>query len=131
MALSKLSLSDVDWWLSNLNNSFGHISRPPLDFTVYSDASLSGWRGALDSMSSGGLWSPTEAMYPINVLELLAAYFARKSFKTELTNKHVKLMMDNTTAVAVIYHMGTNHNHNCNVVAIQILNFFTKIIFLE
>ena len=42
MALSNLALSDVDWCLSNLNNSFGHISRPPPDLTVYSDASLSG-----------------------------------------------------------------------------------------
>ena len=48
-------------------------------------------------------------MYHINVLKLLAAYFALKSFKTELANKHVKLMASNTTAVAVIYHMGTNH----------------------
>ena len=33
MALSKLALSDVDWWFSNLNNSSGHKSRPPTDLT--------------------------------------------------------------------------------------------------
>ena len=32
-------------------------------------------------------------------------------------------MMDNTTAVAVINHMGTNHSHNCNIVATKIWNF--------
>ena len=123
MALSKLALSDVDWWLSNVNNSFGYICRPPSDLTLYSDASLSGWGAVLDSISSGGPWSPTEAMYHINVLELLAAYFALKSFRTQVANKHVKLMIDNTTAVAVINHMGTNHSHNCNVLATKIWNF--------
>ena len=62
-------------------------------------------------------------MYHINVLELLAAYFALKSFRTQVTNKHVNLMIDNTTAVAVINHMAINHCHNCNVLAIKIGNF--------
>ena len=123
MGLSKLALSDIEWWLLNLDDSFGYISRSPPDLTLYSDASLSGWGAALDSISSGGPWSPAEALHHINVLELLAAYFALKSFKTQLVNKHVKLMLDNTTAVAVINHMGTNHSHNCNTMAIKIWNF--------
>ena len=62
-------------------------------------------------------------MPPSQVLELLAAYFALKSFRTQVTNKHVKLMIDNTTAVAVINHMGTNHSHNYNVLATKFWNF--------
>ena len=62
-------------------------------------------------------------MHHINLLELLAAYFALKSFRTLLANKHVKVMMDNTTAVAVITNMVTNHSHTCNVVATKMWNF--------
>ena len=35
-------------------------------------------------------------------------------------------MIDNTTAVAVINHMGTNHSNECNAIAIKIWFFFVK-----
>ena len=57
MTLSKLPLSDVDWWFSSVNNSFGHISRQPPDLTLFSDASLSGWGTVLDSISSAAFGS--------------------------------------------------------------------------
>ena len=35
-------------------------------------------------------------------------------------------MIDNTTAVAVINHMGTNHSNDCNSIAIKIWSFCFK-----
>ena len=35
-------------------------------------------------------------------------------------------MIDNTTAVAVINHMGTNHSNECNAIAIKIWSFCFK-----
>ena len=51
---------------------------------------------------------------------MLAAYFALKTFITSLANKHVKLMVDNTTVVACINKMGTCHS--------KLLNNLTKAI---
>ena len=44
-----------------------------------------------------------------NVREILAAYVVVQSFTPQVQNKHLKLMVDNTTAVAVMNHMDTNH----------------------
>ena len=58
-------------------------------------------------------------MYNINVLERNSAFFALKSLVFfKLKCKHVKIMVDNSTAVLVINNMGTNHNdeykhHSC------------------
>lgn len=34
--------------------------------------------------------------------------------------RHVRVMIDNTTAVASLNHMGTSHSRECNIVSILI-----------
>ena len=53
----------------------------------------------------------------------MAALFALQCFQTSLSGKHVKLMIDNTTAVAVINNMGTCHSIECHSLAVQIWEF--------
>ncbi len=91
---------------------------PPLDIIIYSDASLQGWGAVLGDTSSGGRWSPAESTQHINYLELLAALFALRLFHSTIQGKHVKLMIDNTTAV--INNMGTCHSRDCHLVGRQI-----------
>ena len=107
MTVSNQGIIEMKWWLCNLCHSFNVICHPPVDVTLYSDASLMGWGTVMDNISTGGRWSTVEARKHINYLELLAALFALKCFHTSLSGKHVKLMIDNTTAVAVINNMGT------------------------
>ena len=57
---------------------------------------------------------PEEARFHINYLELKAALFALQSFQNSLGGKHVRIMLDNTTAVGCISHMGTSHSDECN-----------------
>lgn len=94
-----------------------------MDSVISSDASLFGWGAAMDNISTGGQWSYEEATNHINYLELLAAYFALKSFFHATIGKHVKIMIDNTTAVAVINNMGTYHSNLCNYIACEIWKF--------
>lgn len=77
----------------------------------------------MNNTSTGGRWSPTEAENHINYLELLAALFALRCFQNSISGKHVKLMIDNTTAVSVINNMGTCHSPRCNSIAVQIWEF--------
>ena len=74
------------------------------------DASLIGWGCCLDTVTTGGNWTPEEAQHDINYLEILAVFFALKSFSNALSGKHIKLMVDNTTAVSTINQMGTCHS---------------------
>jgi hypothetical protein len=56
-------------------------------------------------VNAGRNWTPTEAESHINYLEILAVLFALKSFSSQISGKHVKVLIDNTTAVAGINQM--------------------------
>jgi tRNA A-37 threonylcarbamoyl transferase component Bud32 len=73
-------------------------------------ASITGWGGVMNNISTGGDWQPNEATHHINYLELLAAYFVLKSFLKDVLGKHIKMIVKNTTAVSVINNMGTCHS---------------------
>ena len=96
MTVSNLGIIEMKWWLCNLCHSFNVV-----DVTLYSDASLMGWGDVMDKISTKGRWSTVEARKHITYLELLTALFTPKCFHPSLSGKHVKLMIDNTTAVAV------------------------------
>lgn len=57
------------------------------------------------------------------IFELLAAFFAFQCFYSSLSGKHVKIMVDNTSAVSQINNMGTCHNEEGNSLAVQIWEF--------
>ena len=80
-----------------------------------------GWGIVINGTSTGGRWSPSEAENHINCLEVWAALFALKCFHFQ--EKHVKIMIDNTTAVFVINNMGTCHSNKCNSIGIKIWEF--------
>lgn len=48
----------------------------------------------------------------VNYLELLATFFGLQSYCKLLRNAHIRLFLDNTTAISVINHMGTSHSCN-------------------
>eukprot|EP00794_Sanderia_malayensis_P020896 gene20895-22947_t len=123
MYLSSKARLELNWWLANIYTSFNYIEQPKVDAVICSDASLFGWGAVMENTSTGGQWSYTEAKNHINYLELLAAYFALKSFFHEIGGKHVKIMIDNTTAVAVINNMGTCHSVSCNSIPCEIWQF--------
>jgi hypothetical protein len=81
MAISKNGISEMKWWLDNLDNSYNFICHPPVDITLYSDASLKGWGAVMGDISTRGRWAPSESHNHINYLELLAALLAIKCFR--------------------------------------------------
>lgn len=123
MCISQIGISELNWWLCNLDSSFNTIRCPPVDVTLHSDASLKGWGTFMNDESTGGRWLPTESEHHINYLELLAAFFALQCFHSSLSGKHVKIMIDNTSAVAQINNMGTCHSEECNSLVVQIWEF--------
>ena len=116
MPLSSRSIEELNWWLREKPNSYYLIQLPPVDISLNSDASLTGWGGVMSGTSAGGFWTKEEASHHINYLELLAAFFVLKSFLAHLKGKHVKILIDNTAAVSVINNKGTNHSEQCNEV---------------
>ena len=95
-------------------SSFFSCRQTPIK-TVYTDSSKLGWGGVLGDCKAGDNWTDVESKSHINYLELMAVYLSLKSFKQQLHGQHVKVMVDNTTAVYCINHMGTSHSRSCNV----------------
>ena len=123
MTLSDSAIQDSDWWLQNLAHSYGIIGKTPFVHTIYSDASLQGCGAAMTNITTGGKWSYKESQVHITTLELLAAFYAVRSFKDTISNKNICLMLDNSTAVCISNKKGTTDSSNCTSIAVQILEF--------
>ena len=91
--------------ICKFNDNF--FKEPKVDIYIESDASLTGWDTLCDNQSASGRWSPCELQYHINYLELLAAFHALQCFVSNLKSIHVRLALDNSTAVAYINSMGS------------------------
>ena len=74
---------------------------------------MGGGGATLDSIRTGGALSYEESLEHINVLELTAVLFGLKPLIKQ-TNKHVKILCDNTTAVHTINNMGISRSIPCD-----------------
>ncbi len=125
MTLSENTKTDLQWWTRNLSTLSGPITQPKPSYVMFTDASLEGW-GCHDpesGISSGGRWDLEEQKHHINYLELKAIWLSLKSLCKQMTHKHVRIMSDNTTAVACINKQGSTQSSNCNKMARHIWDF--------
>ncbi len=125
MKISNIVKDDLVWWQNNLENICAPIRRGNPDYVINTDASLHGW-GAHDpqtGQSFGGRWDHTEDEFHINYLELLAVYLTIQTICRDMTDKHVRIMTDNTTALACINKQGSVRSNRCNEVARKIWKF--------
>ena len=118
----------LEWWVSESRCRLNGcpIQLPPIDLTVWSDASKTHWGAAYQGISTGGHWSVEEAQWHINVLELRAATLALKALlqSQEAQHpplKHIHLRIDNTTAVAYINKRGGTRSHALTAQALELL----------
>ena len=111
LPLSREAREEIQWWLVHLEawNGRAILSSPP-DLVIETDASKVGWGAVCQGVRTGGLWSQMEKKLHINCLELLAGSFAVKSFTKNRLCAHVRLRMDNTTAVAYVNRLGGTHS---------------------
>ena len=127
--LSVQGREEITWWVENVENSFAYIQDiPDVEKTIYTDASkhLGGGWGASDEVHGeiNGRWSMEEQELNINCLELKAIKLALKSF-VPLYNqcRHIRVMSDNTTAIAYINKKGGTHCMILNDLAVSIWEY--------
>ena len=125
MRISEHARSDLNWWVNNIQSAYCPVSHGRPDVTVYSDASKTAWGGARGPAKTGGNWSSAESEIHINVLELMAALYILSSLCNDVYNSHIRLMIDNQTAVAYINKMGGKKSQ-CNRVAREIWDWARK-----
>ncbi|XP_074612234.1 uncharacterized protein LOC141866599 [Acropora palmata] len=113
MILSDMARSDLHWWIENITDASNTAVRGNCQLIVYSDASLTGWGGVFNSITTGGQWTEDESQNHINYLEILACFLTLKAFCSQIKNCHEKTMIDSSTAVSYINSMG-GRSLTCN-----------------
>ena len=113
--LSNKAIEEIRWWLDNIASALAYIKDiPKVDYTIYTDASLKdggGW-GAHDEIHDeiNGRWSLEEQWMNINCLELKAITLAIEAYAPLRPQcKHIRIMSDNTSAIAYINKQGGTH----------------------
>ena len=124
MTLTLFAKRDLLWWKKNVKTTSAPIQWPPISMEIATDASTSvGWGAVCGSERTGGAWSAREAGIHISIKEMIAILYALRSFRDKIRGKHVRVLCDNTTAVAVINKMGSTRSLACNLMAQKIWNF--------
>ena len=107
VTLDDSAKEELLWWVHQLATWNGRtiLSETP-DLVVESDTSLLGWGAVSGRVRTGGLWSEKERTQHINYLELMAGTLAVRTFAKHKRNIHVRLRMDNQTAIFYVNRMG-------------------------
>ena len=98
---------ELIWWKENIHHSKNWVSPPVISKNLYTDASSYAWGAILEKTETGGVWSLEEQNVHINCQELLAVFYALKSFQEKLKGLHISIFCDNTSAVGIINKMGS------------------------
>lgn len=104
MILPVFLRKDFDSWKVTIIRTKKEVRN--LSFTIFSDASLSGWGACCGIEKAHGQWNQRERKFYINALELLAALFGQKCFASQCRSCDILLRIGNTTAIAYINKMG-------------------------
>ena len=119
MCLSTEARTEITWWLDHVGYSGKEVREPPPSVIIFTDASTEGWGAHVGEATAGGRWSEEEKEFHINVLEIRAILFGLKSL-SQVEGCHIRVMTDNTTALAYIKHQGGVRSPECNEQAQQV-----------
>ena len=81
------------------------IARNPPNMTILRDASNFGWGAQFGEIRVQGKFNVEQRKLHINTKEVIATYYAVKSFRPYFTSNHLMLRCDNTTAITNIWDM--------------------------
>lgn len=105
--LSEESIAEILWWKNNIKEKKGKwIRYPRIDVYLETDACNAGWGANLKGVHTSGRWSENESPLHINVLEILAVKFALQSLCHKMSNNHICIRSDNSSAVSYINNQG-------------------------
>lgn len=107
MSLSENSRNEILWWIKNVDRNEGKsISFGTPTEYIETDASKIGWGAVYGKNKTQGRWMKSESISHINILELLAIKYAFFSLGKNISNSHICIKSDSSTAVQYINNMG-------------------------
>lgn len=124
--LNPAGLIEINWWIENVQNKHGKkIRQNPITLWIQTDASNAGFGSYCveEKLSTNGRWSIKESKNHINFLELLAIFFALKSWISDKHDIHVGIQSDSMVAIAYINDFGGMANTTLDHLAKNIWEF--------
>ena len=100
--ISMEASQELNCWIANVETTYNVVSHDRPQRTITTDASLLGWGAVMNSISTGGNWTYDESLHHINYLEVYVILLALKTFTTDKSHTHIRIMTDNSTAVSVL-----------------------------
>lgn len=119
--VSKDSYNELLWWINEGVYSKKPLCRDNPSVTIRTDASLDGFGAVKGSVVTQGIWTQEEKKDHINVLELKAVYLGLMSLCRDMSHCHIRVEVDNMTAVTYINNMGGTHSVKCNCITKKII----------
>ena len=119
--LTQEARDELRWWTVEGIYSSRPLVRENPCMLIRTDASSFAWGAEMNGEVSHGMWSDKEKDLHINVLELQAALLGIQSLCHKLRHCHLRIELDNTTAVAYINNMGGTHSVACNAITKTLL----------
>lgn len=118
VVLTEMAKNEIQWWIDNTVRKNGKkIRQAPISYWIQTDSSMDGWGCFCENSKQciGGRWSQKERSYHINYLELLAIYFALRSWFSDKKDLHIGVKSDNITAIVYVNNMGgmTSNDLDC------------------
>ena len=97
----------LSWWKDQVYLKQGVPLQPPeTQVTLITDASLQGWGAVLGDQRCAGKWAAWESCLHISLLELRAVRRALEELQQWVVGLSVRLLCDNTVAVAYLRNQG-------------------------
>ncbi|GFR69080.1 transposon Ty3-I Gag-Pol polyprotein [Elysia marginata] len=123
VSLTASALAELHWWSKEGIYSSKPLMRGRPVAIIRTDSSSFAWGAVMGDASTHGMWSCEEKQKHIDVLELKAALLGIQSLCQTMRNCHLRIEIDNTTAVAYIKNMGGTHSTVCNDITKELLTW--------
>ena len=121
--LSQDCVSDLSWWLEHIPTTACPINRGNPSDVLYTDSSDYAWNGYFEGTCANSFFTPDEFSNIIAFKELLAIYYALRSFHKSFKGSYILIRSDSVCAVAYVCDMGGMSNSKMNILARDIWQF--------
>ena len=117
MCIYLASRECIQWWIDTIVLSFRTICLPQPHGRISSDSSGMGWgwHDVTYDVKRQGQWPDNYILQHINYLELKVAFQALQSLCHNVSNEHVHIYLDNTTAIKYLSKIGGQKPHLNNI----------------
>ena len=113
VCLSDEAKDDLRWWKNNMDEIYNDIIVPN------PSVEINGWGAVMGSSATGWLVSDEETQNHIIVFELKAILFGLKSPARHIRLANIKILCNNSSAVACINKFGTSYCRKCGTLSKQ------------